>query len=176
MTNFPDNIIALTFHYNEGALLPLTDCVTGSCNPLFAIEKHGIRVKMNLCTLPSLPLPAGVQSDSYYKTRRDSRILRSLAPGFRFSRPVYRFFLLLPNTKVHSAANISVPSRKRSAHFSAPLVLALREDAYSEKKKKRVAHVTSRTARWWEIMTLGRNYNGASGPFKTIRTVYERRS
>lgn len=28
MTNFLDNIIALTFHYDEGALFPLTDCVT----------------------------------------------------------------------------------------------------------------------------------------------------
>lgn len=42
MTNFLDNIIALTFHYNEGALFSLTDCVTGSYNPLFTIEKYGI--------------------------------------------------------------------------------------------------------------------------------------
>jgi len=48
MTNFPDNIIALTFHYDEGASFPPTDRVIGSCNPLSVIEKYGIRVRMNL--------------------------------------------------------------------------------------------------------------------------------
>lgn len=48
MTNFLDNIIALTFHYNESTLLSLTDCVIGSYNSLLMIEKYEILSRVNL--------------------------------------------------------------------------------------------------------------------------------
>jgi hypothetical protein len=56
MTNFPDNIIALTFHYDEGASSPPTNRVTGSYNPLSVIEKYGIRVTGNEFILIPLDL------------------------------------------------------------------------------------------------------------------------